>query len=184
MSHVYLMPLGRVAPVILEIMSRAVVDAFGLGTRVGHGVPDISYAYDPTRNQYHVSKLLMEIIKDPPADAMRVVGIAEVDLFLPIFTFLFGEAQLGGKGAILSAHRLHNKFYGLKHDPQLFDERVRKEAIHEIGHTFGLIHCFDPVCVMRSSTYVEDVDYKSIEFCSSCQTRLNHSLPGKKGLFG
>ncbi|MDP8224297.1 MAG: archaemetzincin family Zn-dependent metalloprotease [Candidatus Lernaella stagnicola] len=173
MTLVYLMPLGQVAPVVLDVMSAAIERAFGLPSTIGPGLRDIAYAFDRTRNQYHVSKLLMEIIKDPPSDARRIVGVTEADLFLPIFTFVFGEAQLQGLGAILSTYRLHNEFYGLRHDPPLYAERIEKETVHELGHTFGLVHCYDPVCVMRSSTYVEDVDQKSAEFCSSCRTKLS-----------
>ena len=184
MSLVYIMPLGAVDPGILKIMQRAIATAFGLETTIGRERRDIAYAFDATRNQYHVSKLLVDLIQHPPPDALRVVGIAEVDIFLPIFTFLFGEAQLGGIGAILSTHRLHSDFYGVPHDPALFAERVAKETVHELGHTFGLIHCLAPVCVMRSSTYVEDIDQKSVEFCSGCRRKLDTNLPQKKSLFG
>jgi archaemetzincin len=100
------------------------------------------------------------------------MGVINLDLFLPIFTFQFGQAQLGGLSAILSTFRLHNKFYGLEEDTALYEERIRKEAVHELGHTFGLVHCYNPVCVMRSSTYVENVDQKSLDFCSTCWSGL------------
>lgn len=176
MSVVYLMPLGRVEPVALDIMDLAIEKHFGLRTKTGIGIRNIDYAFDQTRNQYHVSRLLTDLIRDPPPDALRVVGIAEVDLFLPIFTFLFGEAQLNGVGSILSTHRLHNSFYGLPHNPDLYAERLRKETVHELGHTFGLIHCIDPACVMRSSTYVEDVDQKTGDFCDHCRIQLSAKL--------
>jgi archaemetzincin len=179
MAFVYLVPLGEVTGHILQVIERAVQQTFPLPTRVHDGWPDIQYAFDNVRNQYHVSKLLGDIIKRPPADARKVIGVTQVDLFLPIFTFVFGEAQLNGVGAILSTFRLQSQFYGLPPNPLLLDERVRKEVIHELGHTFGLVHCQDPVCVMRSSTYVEDVDLKSDEFCLPCRRRVNEKLQAR-----
>lgn len=183
MPLVYLMPLGKVESAVLEAATRALEETFLLEVRLGEGIREIDYAYDAVRKQYHVSKLLGDLIRQPPPDAFRIQGIAEVDLFLPIFTFLFGEAQLNGVGSILSTFRLRSEFYGLPKNPGRLAERVGKEAIHELGHTFGLLHCIDPVCVMRSSTYVEDVDFKSAEFCMSCRTRLNEKLPRKKRVF-
>jgi archaemetzincin len=102
-----------------------------------------------------------------------VLGVAEVDLFIPILTFVFGEAQLEGPGAIVSTHRLNNKFYGLPENQTLLVQRIVKESIHELGHTFGLLHCSSPGCVLNSSTYVEDIDQKSDALCPQCQQRLN-----------
>ena len=89
-----------------------------------------------------------------------------MDLFIPILTYVFGEAQLDGIGAVVSLHRLNNQFYGLPEDTGLMHDRLLKEAVHELGHTFGLLHCFQPGCVLNASTYVEDIDQKSRELCS------------------
>ena len=91
----------------------------------------------------------------------------------PILTFIFGQAFLDGRCGIASVYRLRNERYGIEADEQVFTDRLRKEVIHELGHTFGLIHCQNPVCVMRSSTYVEDIDQKSWSFCSKCRKGLN-----------
>ena len=95
-----------------------------------------------------------------------------VDIFTPILTFLFGEAQLGGNGAIVSTHRLHNEFYGLPGDDDLLYARTLKEVLHELGHTMGLIHCQYYECVMHFSTYVEDIDLKKSQFCPVCKNKL------------
>jgi archaemetzincin len=101
--------------------------------------------------------------------------VTELDLFIPIFTFLFGEAQLNGLAALVSTHRLHNQFYGIPEDKELLKNRLLKEGIHELGHAFGLIHCFTLKCVMKSSTYVEEIDQKSLNFCKACQQKIIHS---------
>ena len=92
--------------------------------------------------------------------------------FIPILTFVFGEARLNGRCAVVSSYRLDNRFYGLPNNPALMEARLLKEAIHELGHTYGLLHCHNPGCVMKSSTYVEEIDFKSSRFCGTCADKL------------
>ena len=99
-------------------------------------------------------------------------GLFNVDLFIPILTYIFGQAYLNGRAGIVSIFRLGNERYGIKPDEAILLERFKKEIIHELGHTFGLIHCFDPICVMRSGTYVEDIDLKSRHLCIRCREHL------------
>jgi archaemetzincin len=96
-----------------------------------------------------------------------------VDLFIPILTYIFGQAFLNGRTGIASFYRLANERYGMKSDDNFIPDRFMKEVIHELGHTFGLIHCHVPTCVMRSSTYVEDIDQKSANLCTKCRNELN-----------
>ena len=93
-------------------------------------------------------------------------------MYIPVLTFVFGEARLNGRCAVVSSYRLDNKFYGLPDNPALLQERLLKEAIHELGHTYGLLHCHNPECVMKSSTYVEEIDFKSSRFCDKCRAQL------------
>jgi len=106
------------------------------------------------------------------------MGLFRVDLFIPILTYIFGQAVLNGNTGIVSLFRMKNELYGLPQNNNLLIERFRKVVIHELGHTFGLIHCQYPNCVMRSSTYVEDIDQKKNFFCKNCQEELNR----KRGL--
>lgn len=94
--------------------------------------------------------------------------LTDFDLFIPVLTFVFGEAQLNGKSAIVSSHRLHNEFYGLPTDEKVYRSRLIKEIFHEIGHTYRLKHCDDWNCVMHSSSNIDEVDIKSDSFCSKC----------------
>jgi archaemetzincin len=129
---------------------------------------DPTSAYNGERGQYNSRQLLP--VLDEIADGLgtRVLGMADVDLYSPIFTFVFGETRLGGKTGLFSLHRLRPTLYGLPDDLQLFRSRARKEALHETGHLLGLVHCPVPECVMRFSASVEEVDLKSDAFCPAC----------------
>jgi archaemetzincin len=138
--------------------------------REGH--LDLSEFYDPVRRQYNGSKLLTEMNASFSVPNNKCIGLFNVDLFIPILTYIFGQAYLKGNTGIASAYRLSNERYGMISNDTYILERFKKEIIHEIGHTLGLIHCHVPTCVMRSSTYVEDIDQKSTSLCTSCRNLL------------
>jgi archaemetzincin len=130
---------------------------------------DPELSFDRGRGQYNSRRLLGQLLDDGPD---RALGVTALDLFIPVLSFVFGEAQLGGRAAVVSLHRLRAEAYGLRPDPSLLFERLVKEANHELGHTHGLVHCHSLDCVMRSSTYVEDIDQKPELFCDECWARL------------
>ena len=172
MSYIYLVPIGLKDYSILDFLKDPITDSFHLDTKTCELKIDLSSTYDSSRNQHNSSLLLLQLIANPPSDAEKVLGIAEVDLSIPILTFVFGEAQLNGIGAVVSSRRLNNRFYGLPEDENLLRERLVKEAIHELGHTYGLVHCLSPGCVMNASTYAENIDQKSEKLCPSCQKSI------------
>lgn len=128
--------------------------------------------YNPSRRQYDGDRLLHHLPYCTKSDYLKIVGLFRVDLYIPVLTYIFGQAVLGDRSAIVSVYRLRNELYGLKQDEGLLLSRTIKEVIHELGHTFGLIHCQNLACVMHSSTYVEEIDLKGSAFCSSCREQL------------
>lgn len=144
------------------------------GCRVEQHPPrfDPEAAYDVARGQYNSRTLLVELLRTVPAAPVRILGVTSVDLFIPVLTFVFGEAQLDGRAAVVSFHRLNNTVYGLPANPDLLRERLLKEAIHELGHTFNLLHCHVNRCVMTSSSTVDAVDLKSDRFCMACRAQI------------
>jgi archaemetzincin len=98
----------------------------------------------------------------------KILGVTGIDLFVPVLTYVFGEAQLDGRAAVVSSFRLDDRLYGLSPNPALLRERLVKETLHELGHTFGLLHCRDFECVMHSSTSVEEIDLKPAHLCGKC----------------
>jgi archaemetzincin len=155
----------------LDQLAIALARTFGTPCRIRPNMLDISFALDSRRSQYYSTAVLgrLEQTSDPDA---RVLGVTDCDLFVPVFTFVFGEAQLEGNCAIVSMARLAEEFYGLPPREDLLRERLIKEARHELGHTYGLRHCPDWRCVMASSHAVERLDVKGAAFCARCRKPL------------
>lgn len=167
---------------LVEPLARELEERFHLVARVRPPSFDPELAFDSSRGQYHSRILLGQLLREggPEERPARVLGVANVDLFIPVLTFVFGEAQLGDRAAVVSAHRLDNQLYGLPPNPHLLYERLVKEAVHELGHTFGLLHCHDTRCVMASSTYVEQIDLKGDRFCDRCDRCLDALRPSPR----
>jgi archaemetzincin len=128
--------------------------------------------YSVDRGQYNATLLLAGLLRQLPGERDKIVGVTRMDLFIPVLTFVFGQAQLDGAGALVSTYRLYNQYYGLPEDEEVLLDRTVKEIVHELGHTFGLVHCDQYACVMHAATYVEDVDLKTERFCSRCRSQL------------
>ena len=157
-------------------LSRQVQRTFHLPTRVSEAQVDLGFALDTGREQYSSTRILSHLLRTRPPDVLKIVGITDLDLYIPILTFVFGEAQLDGPAAVVSAYRLRPTFHGLPSDPAKTRDRLVKEVNHELAHTFGLIHCPNQSCVMASSTYAENIDFKDRTFCTRCRKLLNASL--------
>ncbi|HET6437779.1 MAG TPA: archaemetzincin family Zn-dependent metalloprotease [Anaeromyxobacter sp.] len=157
---------------LLEHVSRQVARAFRLEVRalVPAGWP--RHAYDPHRNQHSSGEILKWLLPLAPPGG-KVLGITDRDLFIPILTYVFGEAQLGGSAAVVSTARLGDEL-GLV-GPRVARERVVKEAVHELGHCFGLRHCPTVGCVMARCASVHEVDERGQGLCSDCRSRLGWS---------
>ena len=136
------------------------------------------FAFDPARGQYHSTAILQRLDTLAAGEDIRLLGVTALDLYVPVLTFVFGEAQLDGPCALVSLHRLREEFYGLPPADDLLRERLLKEALHELGHTFGLRHCDDWNCVMASTHAVERLDVKSAEFCPVCAARIRQAEAG------
>lgn len=168
MTTIHLLAAGRGDSTRLESLTAHLRQALAMPVKVDLPLLSLDFAYDPSRGQYHATVLLRELTNRKMSHTGRLLAVTEVDLFIPVLTFVFGEAELGGRNAVISTFRLRNEFYGLAGDDARLHERLAKEAIHELGHTFGLVHCPQPDCVMRSSTYVEEIDLKSERYCLDC----------------
>jgi len=161
---IYLTPRHDLIEQLVERLARA----FEADVHARHASFDPERAFDISRGQYNSRILLKLVLDDPASDGSKLLGVTSVDLFSPVLTYVFGEAQLEGRAAVVSYHRLRPEAYGLPEDPALLSNRLEIEAVHELGHTFGLLHCREQFCVMHASTYAEEIDLKSAEFCPDC----------------
>ena len=168
MPRIQLVPVGKVDSAILDYLALALPAGVGGPCTVARKGIDPREAFDARRQQFHSTLLLTRLADLPLEDGACALGVADVDLFIPILTYVFGEARIGGRVAIFSATRLKQEFYGLPQDQVLFYDRCEKEALHELGHTFGLVHCPFYDCVMHYSNSIEDVDVKSATWCRDC----------------
>ena len=131
---------------------------------------DITNAFYSERSQYFATQVIADALKVTEDQSGKILILTEVDLFIPVLTFIFGEAQLNGKLSIVSVCRLHEEFYSGRTDDELLFDRTIKEILHELGHNFGLKHCENWDCVMHSSSAIEEVDIKGNGYCKSCAT--------------
>ena len=134
---------------------------------------DTDSLYSHERNQYYSTGFLEQSISQTSGYNGKVILLTGLDIYVPVLTFLFGEAQLNGKHSIVSVFRLHEEFYSGVTDNELLYERTMKEIYHELGHTFGLIHCRDWDCVMHSSNSIEQVDLKGNDYCKKCKAQIS-----------
>jgi len=134
-------------------------------------IDDLAFAYHEDRDQYHSTAILEKLTALSPPHVVKVLGIAQVDLFIPILTHVFGEAQLGGTSSIISTYRLKEGLSPLGSESSLAS-RILKEAIHELGHTFKLRHCREKSCIMHYCRGIADVDSKSRHLCRYCSVLI------------
>lgn len=171
MKAVRLLRIGPVDRALLDSLGAGLQRALSTRCELDAATLDPDFAFHPGRGQFHSTDILRRMSAAVRADSTRLLGITEVDLFIPILTFVFGEAQMGDSCAIVSFYRLRQEFYGLPPDAPLLEQRLLKEAVHELGHTLGLAHCDDYRCAMAPSHGVEWIDLKGSFFCAGCRAR-------------
>lgn len=166
MSEIILVSLQFEKAFLLDFLKTNITDIAGIPTAIKNHDMDLDPFFDSNRGQYDASKIIQGYEQE---NSSLSIICTNVDLFIPIFTFVFGLAKLNGNAGIISSRRLDNQFYGLPADEELLSQRLLKEAIHELGHLLGLRHCPKFDCVMASSTSADDVDVKKPIYCNSCQ---------------
>lgn len=176
MSAVRIYTLGEVEVSVLQYLGIILPEHLGVPFHLQEPRLDPGPTFIRERNQYHSTSIL-HLLDAQRRDGDAVLGITEVDLTIPILTFVFGEALLARDVALVSAHRLRQPFYGLPHDPELLLRRAEKECLHELGHAAGLLHCRNFSCAMAFSNAVEQVDLKEAAYCPDCLSRMRVRWP-------
>ena len=171
-KKICIIPIGHLDIRTLYFIQKRLEERFNVVIDIGRQQDEPTYAYHKGKNQYHSTKILKRIHKLRLTGYDRILGIVDVDLYVPDRTFVFGEANMKKKVAIISLTRLRQEFYDLPVDFVIFKKRIVIEAVHEIGHTFGLHHCKNNNCVMFLSRIVSDSDKKGPDFCTDCKKKI------------
>lgn len=171
MERILIVPIGAVDRNILRTVAQAVHEAFQCEAQSAEELTIPREAYNKRRGQYHSTTMLKELLHSKPNDVDRILGVVDADLYVSGLNFVFGEADVSHGTAVIALARLKQEFYGLRPNKDLFRARAIKEAVHELGHTYGLGHCPDPTCIMHFSNTLGDTDLKGPEFCNTCRRR-------------
>jgi archaemetzincin len=172
----YLVPFDDVSTEVLSRIGGALREQLPLDYVVMPAERMPQEAFNPARRQYLSTALLNLLCEKYAAPGRRILGVAESDLYVPKLNFVFGEADMKRRVAVISLARLHQEFYGLPPDEKIFMRRALTEAVHELGHTYGLSHCRDPHCVMFFSNSLADTDRKGYRFCKRCLNEFADSF--------
>ncbi len=172
MKKLQLLPVGKVDARLLDWLCQALQEKFQVTGEVLAPALDVSFALHTERQQYHSSEILAAMQSYKQRDTWKLLAVTGLDLYIPILTFVFGEAQVGGAAAIVSYHRLRQDFYGLPENLDVLANRLLIEAVHELGHTLCLTHCDDYRCAMAPSHAVEWIDLKDSGYCEACLSRV------------
>uniref|UniRef100_A0A7C3RNB0 Archaemetzincin n=1 Tax=Dictyoglomus thermophilum TaxID=14 RepID=A0A7C3RNB0_DICTH len=173
-KFIYLVPFDNIDKDILDFLSANLPKIIPFPVKTYFNLPIPSNTYNPERNQYLSLPFLDILTKLKIPDSFKVLGITNVDLYTHGLNFIFGQAKLNGKEALVSIARLDNSFYRLPKNHEILYIRTLKESVHELGHTLGLSHCPNPECVMHFSNSISDTDRKSYNFCPICKLSLSY----------
>jgi len=169
---IVLVAIGKIDKQILVGLKDDLSESFNKQIFIGKVMPEPAYAFNKERKQYFSEAILDKVTENKDYDSYeRVLAVVDYDLYVPDLNFVFGQA--GGSAALISITRLRQEYYGLPKDDDIFRKRILTEAVHELGHTYGLGHCPNPKCVMFFSNSLPDTDRKGYQFCPKCKKRLN-----------
>jgi archaemetzincin len=164
--------IGNVARIFEKIIAGHITGFFRLGTQLLPAIVPPPAAFVEERLQYDAAALLQILESEQAPGCDKLIGVTDVDLFIPIFSHVFGEARQNGRAALVSIFRLAKNNDGSAPAPATVYERAAKVAIHELGHLFNLVHCDDERCLMHFSGNLEELDRIGLLFCRYCRIYL------------
>ncbi len=169
--RIEIVPIGEIDKEFLSQVRERLSEIFPYEIKIGEKIEIPKNVFNRKRRQYYSPKILSEINKTRKGEEI-LLGVVDIDLYVEGLNFIFGQASVKERVGIISLFRLHPEFYRKERDEELFLRRTLTEAVHELGHIFGLNHCPNPSCVMFFSNSIFDTDRKGYKFCPKCQKKL------------
>lgn len=173
MRTILVMPIGHVDRETIDFITGAIRETGECDIIQGEPIPVPQKTFNARRSQYNSTRILKALEGLKPDTYERLLGVLDEDLYVPELNFVFGEADMIARVAVIGLPRLRQEFYGLEPDRALFLRRAAKEAVHELGHLKGLGHCPVPRCIMHFSNSLAETDMKEAKFCAQCRNKLN-----------
>ena len=175
-KRIGVVPFGNVPEIATKTVAAHILGYLNLNADILPPLEHPYYALDERRLQYDAAAVLKALELEPFSAYTKILGVLEVDIFVPILTHVFGEAKQGGKHALISLYRLRKDLGGSTSSTSLLLERAAKVALHESGHLFNLFHCMDEGCLMHFSGGLQDLDSTPLYFCRYCWAFLRDAL--------
>ncbi|MBN2124422.1 MAG: archaemetzincin family Zn-dependent metalloprotease [Deltaproteobacteria bacterium] len=169
-------PIGDIPEIAVKSLAAHITGYLDCEACILPSLSKPAYAFDRNRDQYNAASILKELESSPFPGYAKVVGLLNVDLFVPVFTHVFGEARQGGNRALVSLFRLRGKKRNYRPRMPLFFDRAAKVCLHELGHLFDLLHCADERCLMHFSGTLLELDRIPLRFCRYCSTYLQDAF--------
>ncbi|MBU0972895.1 MAG: zinc metallopeptidase [Proteobacteria bacterium] len=164
-----ILPVGEIDPLYLKIIAGAFLGELHTKTLILSPLSHPDYAFDKRRLQYNAGTMINQLETHGFKGCNKVIALVDEDLFIPVFSFVLGEARMGGSCALVSLYRLEKK-----------PARAAKVALHEFGHLMNLDHCHEKKCVMNFSKDIEQLDSISNIFCNYCLDQIRYAIRQKR----
>jgi archaemetzincin len=171
-----LVEMGHLGEVAVRVVAANIQVTFGAPVDHLQPLEVMEDAFVRHRQQYDAPLIIKSLAQRDYSGYLRVLALTTVDLCTPILTYVYGEAEMGGKAALVSSYRLRHNEDGTMVSLDLYYERLAKVALHELAHTFSVYHCEDPECLMHFSAKAHHLDRVRIAFCTRCDFMLRTML--------
>ncbi|MEJ2657803.1 MAG: zinc metallopeptidase [Desulfobacterales bacterium] len=175
-KSVGVVPLGDIPEITLQVIADHIIGCFKLYPKILPPLEKPDYAIDERRLQYNAAMIIEAFESMDIGNHEKIIAVLNQDLFVPIFTHVFGEARQGGKCGLVSLYRLMKNPDGSTPPQPLIYERAAKVALHELGHLLDLIHCEHKQCIMHFSGSIDEVDEMLLNLCEYCSIYLQDKL--------
>ena len=171
-----IVPMGQIQEILTKSVAAHLQAYLDVDVDILPPLPAPTYAFDQKRLQYNAAAVIEKIEKEAVKQQAKILGIVDIDLFIPVFTHVLGEARQGGEVAVISIYRLLEGKDENIIPSSLILERAAKVALHEASHLFNLSHCMDKKCLMHFSGSLEDIDNLSFYYCRYCSAYLKDAI--------